>query len=194
MNFGSTRVELVRRRRKGARGGDVKAVRRAVATTLRAEGVDGREVSVLLTDDREIQSLNLAYRGFDKPTDVLAFALDESLAVDEGSVPVLLFEGLEGLDVPGLSPPAGEGSEFVVQGGESGGASSLGDVVISVERARAQAASRRVTLDAELELLAVHGTLHLLGYDHADADEARVMRNRTRAVRRRLAKGEGAST
>lgn len=194
MNFGSTRVELVRRRRKGARGGDVKAVRRAVATTLRAEGVDGREVSVLLTDDREIQSLNLAYRGFDKPTDVLAFALDESLAVDEGSVPVLLFEGLEGLDVPGLSPPAGEGSEFVAQGGESGGASSLGDVVISVERARAQAASRRVTLDAELELLAVHGTLHLLGYDHAEADEARVMRNRTRAVRRRLAKGEGAST
>lgn len=149
---GPARVELVRRRRRGARGGDARAVRRAVTTTLQHEGVDGREVSVLLTDDREIQALNLAYRGFDKPTDVLAFALDES-------------EG------PQLDP-------------------SLGDVVISVERAQTQAGSRGVSLDSELELLAVHGTLHLLGYDHAEPEEARVMRNRTRAVRRRLAKVE----
>jgi probable rRNA maturation factor len=61
-------------------------------------------------------------------------------------------------------------------------------VVISVERARAQAASRRVTLDAELELLAVHGALHLLGYDHEAPDEARAMRARTRSIRARLAR------
>lgn len=193
MPTGSIRVELVRRRRKGARGGDAKAVRRAVATTLRVEGVDGREVSVLLTDDREIQSLNLAYRGFDKPTDVLAFALDEigTAAAEDGEGPILVFEGLEELDAAGLSFPPGESPELVAEEREG---ASLGDVVISVERARAQAASRRVTLDSELELLAVHGTLHLLGYDHAEADEARIMRNRTRAVRRRLAKSEDVST
>ena len=64
----------------------------------------------------------------------------------------------------------------------------LGDVIISVERAKAQAKSRRVTLASELELLAVHGTLHLLGYDHERPAEARVMRARTRAVRRRISR------
>lgn len=62
----------------------------------------------------------------------------------------------------------------------------LGDVVISVERATAQAASRKAPLDSELELRAVHGTLHLLGYDHAEPEEAKLMRARTRRIRRKL--------
>lgn len=141
-------IEVTRRRRAGARGGDTRAVRRAVEATLELEGASGREVSVLLTDDQEIQQLNREYRGADKPTDVLAFALDEA-------------------------------------GGPHG---PLGDVIVSVERARAQATSRRVTLESELELLVVHGTLHLLGHDHAEAEEARRMRARTRAIRRHLAR------
>jgi probable rRNA maturation factor len=44
----------------------------------------------------------------------------------------------------------------------------LGDIVISVERARAQAEAAGGTLAAELQVLAVHGTLHLLGYDHEE--------------------------
>lgn len=114
------------------------------------EHASDREVSVLLTDDREIHQLNRDYRGVDKPTDVLAFAYDE---VD----------------------------------GPLGAVGPLGDVIISVEKARSQSAQRKVDLDKELELLAVHGTLHLLGYDHAEPDEARLMRNRTRTIRRRLA-------
>ncbi len=139
-------VSLTRRRRQGAQGGSPARVRRAVEMTLEVESAEGREVSVLLTDDAEIHELNRGYRGVDRPTDVLAFALDEAGVVDVG----------------------------------------LGDVVISVERARAQAKSRRTDLDRELELLAVHGTLHLLGYDHAEPGEARAMRNRTRLIRRRL--------
>ena len=141
-------VSFLRRRRSGASGGAALYVKRAVLATLAAEGAEDREVSVLLTDDGEIHTLNGTYRGKDKPTDVLAFALDE-----------------------------GEGGSLDL---------SLGDVIISVETATRQAASRRVTLDAELELLAVHGTLHLLGYDHEAPDEAKVMRARTRAIRRRL--------
>jgi probable rRNA maturation factor len=141
-------VEVTRRRRAGAKGGDARAVRKAVEATLAAEDAAGREVSVLLTDDAEIHTLNLEYRGKDKPTDVLAFALDEA-------------------------------------GGPAG---PLGDVIISVERAEAQARSRRVELDGELELLAVHGTLHLLGYDHGEPAEATLMRARTRAIRRGLAR------
>jgi probable rRNA maturation factor len=144
------KVHVLRRRRRGALGGDVAALRAAILATLEAEGATAREVSLLLSDDRELHELNLAYRGKDRPTDVLAFALDEA---EDGAV----------------DP-------------------SLGDVVISVERARAQAASRRVTLDAELELLAVHGALHLLGYDHEAPDEARAMRARTRSIRARLAR------
>ena len=144
------RVELTRRRRAGAKGGDARRVRFTVQMTLELERVYDREVSILLTDNREIQELNRDFRGIDKPTDVLAFASDEA--------------------------------EYAL------GNDSLGDVIVSVEYATRQAASRRVSLDSELELLAVHGTLHLLGYDHAEPEEAQVMRNRTRSIRRALAR------
>jgi probable rRNA maturation factor len=141
-------VDMVRRRRSGARGGDGARLKAVIAHVLVAEGVADRSVSLVLTDDREIHQLNRDYRKKDKPTDVLAFALDEAEDADRTG--------------------------------------PLGDVIISVERAQAQAKGRRVTLDAELELLAVHGTLHLLGYDHQQAAEARRMRARTRAIRRQL--------
>ncbi|MHB0876032.1 MAG: rRNA maturation RNase YbeY [Anaerolineae bacterium] len=51
----------------------------------------------------------------------------------------------------------------------------LGDVVISVERAAAQAAAGGHSLAEELALLAAHGALHLLGYDHAEEEERREM-------------------
>lgn len=132
----------------GARGGALPHLRRAIEATLDLESRGTAEVSVLLTDDAEIHALNRDYRQKDRPTDVLAFALEEG------------------------------------EGGELDG--PLGDVIISVECAARQARSRRVDLDHELELLAVHGTLHLLGYDHAEPEEARIMRNRTRQIRARL--------
>ena len=51
----------------------------------------------------------------------------------------------------------------------------LGDVVISVERAAAQAADAGHSLAQEVAVLAAHGTLHLLGYDHAEEEQQRVM-------------------
>lgn len=51
----------------------------------------------------------------------------------------------------------------------------LGDVIISYPRAQAQAAAAGHTLMAELQLLVVHGTLHLLGYDHASPEEKAAM-------------------
>jgi probable rRNA maturation factor len=144
-------IAVTRRRRAGAKGGDARALVRAIRATLAAEGRTAREVSLLLTDDAEIHVLNRDYRGKDRPTDVLAFAYDEAVG--------------------------------------AAGPRPLGDIVISVERARAQARSRRVTLESELELLVVHGALHLLGYDHAKPAEARRMRARTRAIRRSLQPG-----
>ncbi len=112
---------------------------------LQTEGDESlleREVSVLLTDNREIHELNRTYRGKDEPTDVLAFALDEA----ESALP----------------------------------GAPLGDVVISVERATEQAARFGHDVDREVCFLAIHGTLHLLGYDHMEAEERKLMRSRER--------------
>jgi probable rRNA maturation factor len=141
-------IEITRRGRIGARGGSIRLIRSAAEAVLNHEQASGRTLSILLTDDREIHELNLSYAGQDKPTDVLAFALDE------------------------------------VPGGALDGA--LGDVILSVERAQAQADKRNIGLDAELELLVVHGILHLLGYDHDTPEKKRVMWARTRAIRRLL--------
>ena len=55
----------------------------------------------------------------------------------------------------------------------------LGDIVISLPRARVQARAARHAMDDEVRLLAVHGFLHLLGYDHAEVEEEARMRELT---------------
>ena len=72
-----------------------------------------------------------------------------------------------------------EGETFVPAPGEF---RHLGDVIISLETAERQAAEAGHDLDAEMAHLLAHGVLHLLGYDHTKADEARQMRERERAV------------
>ncbi len=109
---------------------------------LKTLGLDGSvevEVSLCLTSDAHIQSLNARYRDVDAPTDVLAFAVQETPLP-----PRILME-----------------SDVTI----------LGDIVISVPTAIRQAHDRDHSLTRELAWLAVHGLLHLLGWDHPD-DEA----------------------
>lgn len=75
-----------------------------------------------------------------------------------------------GIDVPTdvLSFPASETDPDT-------GASYIGDILISIPRAQAQADAAGHPLEAEVQLLVVHGVLHLLGYDHADAEEKALM-------------------
>jgi probable rRNA maturation factor len=104
---------------------------------------DEHELSVLLTDDAFIQTLNATHRGKDRPTDVLAFPLDETQ------------DGAPALEQPGMP------------------ARLLGDVVISLDTAERQARARKHGLLDEVSFLLAHGILHLLGYDHGtDAEEA----------------------
>jgi probable rRNA maturation factor len=110
------------------------------------------EVSILLTDDATVQELNRKYRGVDKPTDVLSFAQRESR-------PEVPFP----LNVPASN-------------------ALLGDVVISVDTARRQAAQQGIPLEEELALLTVHGILHLLGYDDNTEEGAEKMRRREKEV------------
>jgi probable rRNA maturation factor len=65
-----------------------------------------------------------------------------------------------------------EGEDDIVPGLEE---NLLGDVVISVETAARQAEEQGKSLDDELDMLLVHGILHLLGYDHAEPEDERAM-------------------
>jgi len=130
-------------------GLDAHALERIALHALEAEAVAlPSELSVLLTDDASVRSLNRDYRNVDEPTDVLSFAQSEG---DE-------FERPEG-----VSP-------------------HLGDVVISVDTARRQAADHGLSLQDEAAHLLVHGILHLLGYDHEAPDDAAAMRGREDAI------------
>ena len=127
--------------------------------TLHDEGVLNGEVSLLLTDDETVHTLNREYRGQDKPTDVLSFAQRDQRA-----------------DAP--PPPSQNISNF----SSADFVELLGDVVISVETAERQARQHEVSLDEELALLTVHGILHLLGYDDMTDDGAEEMQRREREL------------
>lgn len=113
----------------------------AVGATLRGQGVSAGQVTIVITDDEEVRRLNLDYRGIDAATDVLSFAAQEE------------FEP----DAPPLVLPPELAAEL---------AGYLGDIVIAYPYAVRQAAHYGASPAAELRLLAVHGTLHLLGFDH----------------------------
>lgn len=112
------------------------------------------EVAVALVCDRKMRDLNRRYRGVDRPTDVLSFPAEAEAPAG-------------GADAAGPLPPGG-GPEPAAgpPAPAAGGEPHLGDVVIATGVARRQARSAGHPLGAELRLLALHGLLHLLGYDH----------------------------
>ena len=125
----------------------------AVGETVNAAlGRADCEVELTLAGDPEMERLNFDHMGEHGPTDVLAFPLHE-WSVD-GRHSYLA-------DEDGISPP---------------GATLLGDVVIDLDQAVRQASAGDWSVVEEIVLLAIHGSLHLLGHDHADMDEEQVMR------------------
>lgn len=114
-----------------------KLIEEVVVQTLVHEDIlPPAEVTVLITSNEAIRSLNRDYRGIDKATDVLSFPRGDEI------------EGAEGY---------------------------LGDIAISVQFANNQVVASGHSLEEELQLLSVHATLHLLGYDHALPQEKEIM-------------------
>ena len=146
---------------------------RSMARALEAAGApEPASIGLILSDDAELAELNRSHMGTDGPTDVLSFPLLPPEAYPEHS----------GHDRAKPGPrPAGATAAFV----EPPGRRHLGDVVVSVERAVAQANAGRggQTGDVrwspgqELRLLVTHGTLHVCGWDHADPEEGAAMRD-----------------
>ncbi|EHR36615.1 rRNA maturation RNase YbeY [Facklamia languida] len=104
---------------------------------------DQDELDVTLVDNPTIQTLNRDYRGKDQVTDVLSFAL---------------LEGEEPVDWSNLSDTVDYPTH-------------LGDIIIAYQRAVDQAEEYGHSIDRELAFLAVHGFLHLNGYDHQTQEE-----------------------
>ena len=141
-------------------------LRKVIPAALEAEGVPfSCEVDVLFTDDAGIRAINLEQRGIDAPTDVLSFPMFQL--------------------TPGV-PPAPE----EVEADPGTGLVPLGDMVISLERARAQGEEYGHGPRRETAYLAVHSVLHLLGYDHLDEGPMKdQMRAREEAILARLGLG-----
>ena len=134
-------------------------LRRRAEKLLRLLERPDDELVILLTDDDEVQALNRDYRNKDAPTDVLSFSQSEGEAMP---MP------------PGMPVP-------------------LGDIVISLPTATRQAQTGALprikavigddwSLADEVTFLMLHGTLHLIGLDHIEAEDAVVMEAREAAL------------
>lgn len=109
---------------------------------------ENTEMSVTLMDSKHIHEINKKYRGIDKPTDVISFAMEEDGDEDD----IILPSDME-FEMP----------------------KNLGDLMISMEKVAEQAEYLGHSQDRELGFLTVHGFLHLNGYDHMKAEDEKEM-------------------
>ena len=103
-------------------------------------------LSLLLTNNENIQVINREYRAKDTPTDVISFAYHEP----------------EDFNVGPYDP--------------------LGDIIISLERVEEQSSEYNHSFEREFYYVLTHGILHILGYDHIEEEDKKIMREREEAI------------
>ncbi len=111
-------------------------------------------LSVTLTTPSQIHKLNKEYRKIDKETDVLSFPMFEKNEIDE------IVEKRTKNKVPEV----------------------LGDIVISLEKVEEQAKEYEHSFERELSYMIVHGFYHIMGYDHIEEKDKKIMRPKEEAV------------
>jgi len=136
-------------------------VSRAVRQAAAALSTRPAELAIVLTDDAAMRRLNRNWRGIDAATNVLSFASRHPANRNK----------LERAGNPPGTPPANH----------------LGDLVLAYETVKREALRDGKSFDHHLTHLAVHGFLHLLGYDHESDSQARRMESAERAILRHLA-------
>lgn len=100
------------------------------------EKLDDILFNIIIVDEEKIHEINKKYRGIDRPTDVISFALeDEEIMIAPAEMRV------------------------------------LGDIYICIEKVKEQAKEYNHSFKRELTFLAIHGLLHLLGYDHIEKED-----------------------
>ena len=115
-------------------------IEKVVNKAFEVEGVKKASCSIIIVDNTFIHKLNKEYRGIDRVTDVISFALedDKSMVIPDN---IRL----------------------------------LGDIYISLDKAKEQAREYGHSLERELCFLSIHGLYHLLGYDHESKEEEKIM-------------------
>ena len=104
-------------------------------------------LSITLTSPKEIHKLNKEYRNVDKETDVLSFPMFEKEELDEKI----------------------KNKDFLYE-------DVLGDIIISIEKVKEQAVEYGHSFERELSYMLVHGFYHLMGYDHIEEEDKKIMR------------------
>ncbi|MYF71228.1 MAG: rRNA maturation RNase YbeY [Proteobacteria bacterium] len=163
MEAKADREIVVQKAVRGASVPSAASIRRWVGRAL-GEAPPG-EVTVRVVDEAESAHLNERYRRGSGATDVLAFAYGDPSGVD--------------------ADPHGPDADPEDPGGNSDLADeerAFGDLVICAAVVEREAARRGKPLEAHWAHIAVHGALHLLGYDHEEAEQARVMEGREREL------------
>lgn len=145
------------------------------------EQVDSGEVALSFVDDETIRQLNKDYRGIDKATDVLSFAMTEStedelpIYYDDEDLEDVELEQLQEMSELGLLDGGEDTLEEFEEGPENLLVEPLGDIVISIPKALAQAEEYGHSVEREIGFLFVHGFLHLIGYDHMTEEDEKIM-------------------
>ena len=117
---------------------ELKIVLKVLKTGLKMLKIKEVEFNVIIVNDDYIHNLNKSYRGIDRPTDVISFALEDDLTFNPES-------------------------------------RVLGDIYISIDKVYEQAKAYNHSNLREICFLAVHGMLHLLGYDHMEKSDEEIM-------------------
>jgi len=117
------------------------------------------EVSISLVDNEQIRKLNSEFRNIDKHTDVLSF-------------PMINFKENCSLDDIDIKDCINIDTKEIV----------LGDIIISVEQAKKQAEEFNHSLKREIAFLTAHSMFHLMGYDHMQTQEEKIMIEKQKKV------------
>lgn len=145
----------------------VEKLTKVIEFSLKEEEVDlPCEVSLVFVDNNEIREINNDTRGINKETDVLSFPM---LEYENKKVFKEMYKNNK------FSQIDFNGDELV-----------LGDIVLSLEKALEQSQEYNHSYEREASYLVVHSVLHLLGYDHMEDDEKKVMRSREEEILNRL--------
>lgn len=141
----------------------IKKIQEVSEFALREEGVLGEyQISLLFVDNEEIRKINNETRNIDKATDVLSFPM---LDFEEGKVYKDMYIGFN------FDETYKDGEELI-----------LGDMVLSLERAKEQSEDFGHSYEREVCYLVIHSILHLLGYDHMIEEEKIRMREREEEI------------
>jgi probable rRNA maturation factor len=139
---------------------DIEALQAVLKLGLAIEQVESAVLSVTIVGDLRMQELNRTHLGHDYPTDVISFPLEHSV-----------------LDAQNDTDQAVVAGEF-----PAAGAHIEGEIVVSADTAATVAKERGAATGDELNLYAIHGMLHICGYDDQCAADEAIMRSREAAI------------